>query len=81
MTIKEYCTSKHVSVKAFCVICGIGYDNIVGKAEVENPIISLKTGRKIYEGTLKNFGTGLTMDQYTDIKLQSFMFSAEKRDA
>jgi len=77
MTIKEYCVSKHISVKAFCKICNLSYENIVAKAEVENPIISLKTGRKIYEGTLNNFGTGLTMDQYTDIKPQSFMFSTK----
>jgi hypothetical protein len=81
MTIKEYCTSKHISVKAFCAICNLGYENIIAKAEKKNPNITLKTGRKIYEGTQKHFGTGLTMDQYTNIKPESFMFSAEKRDA
>ena len=49
MTIKEYCVSKHISVKAFCAICSVGYENIIAKAEKENPTISLKTGRKIYD--------------------------------
>ena len=76
MTIREYCKDKHISVKAFCKICNIGYDYIINNiADKENPNVKLSTAKKIYEGTKQNFGTGLTMDQYTNIGSEKFLFT------
>lgn len=79
MTIRQYCESKHISLKAFSEITGVSYDHLIKNiADSTNAPIEFETGKKIYDGTKKIFGVGLCMDQYTEIVREEYVLSTDK---
>lgn len=79
MTIRQYCESKHISLKAFSKITGISYTHLLKNiADSNDAPIEFETGKKIYEGTKKIFGTGLSMDQYTNVVSKEYVLSADR---
>lgn len=63
MTIQEYCDKNYISVRGLAKICGVEYGVLWGNVH-NNENISLKTARKIYAGTKRQYGVGLALVDY-----------------
>jgi len=60
MTIADYLKEKKITRQEFCNITGICYSRIGQIMNEPSPKMDMPTMIKIWEGTKKRFGTGLT---------------------
>lgn len=66
MTINDYITSKGITLQKFSNITGLSYSLLSARRYSKNPSFGIEAIGKIYEGTKKEFGEGLTPYEYMD---------------
>lgn len=66
--LHKYCKTKKISIEDLSKIVGLNTRYLYDIANNSNKNITLETINKIYEGTKKEFGEGLSVWEYLDVK-------------
>lgn len=67
ITLEEYIKEKGITMQEMKEITGVCYSRLAAARYIKNPKFDIATIVKIWEGTKKRFGTGLTPWRYMDI--------------
>jgi hypothetical protein len=67
ITIKEYCEKKEISQRRFREICDISEPWVYENGKKLDMNMETDTCKKICDGTLKEFGEGLSIHEYLNI--------------